>query len=363
MVASKLLKKIIHIDMDAFYASVEQMDNPELRKKPIVVGGNKKRGVVAAASYEARKYGIKSAMPSILAKKKCNKLIFVKPRFERYKEISNQIRNIFFDYTDLVEPLSLDEAFLDVTENKKNIPLANDIATEIRKRIKNEIGLTASAGISINKFIAKVATEINKPNGQKTIHPSQVDKFLEKLPIKKFFGIGKVTEKKMNDLDIYNGFDLKQVTLDNLRSHFGKSGEYFYNIVRSIHDNPVNPNRIRKSIGVEQTFFEDINSESFMLDKLNSIAQELENRLIMSNNKGKTVTIKLKYSDFNQQTRSKTVNEYLQAKEDFFPIIQDLLYQKEITKSVRLLGISITNLHSNNISGKKKLSMQLKFNF
>ena len=228
--------------MDAFYTSVEQMDNPELRKKPVVVGGNKQRGVVAAASYEAREYGIKSAMPSTLAKQRCDKLIFVTPRFERYKEISTQIRNIFFDYTDLVEPLSLDEAFLDVTENKKNISLATDIATEIRERIKNEIGLTASAGISINKFIAKVATEINKPNGQKTIHPSQIDGFLDNLPIEKFFGVGKVTAKKMNDLGVYNGFDLKKVTLDTLRSYFGKSGEHFYNIVRSIHYNPVKPN-------------------------------------------------------------------------------------------------------------------------
>ena len=348
--------------MDAFYASIEQMDNPKLKGKPVAVGRNKQRGVVAAASYEARKYGIKSAMPSILAKQKCRNLIFVTPRFKRYKEISAQIRNIFFDYTDLVEPLSLDEAFLDVTENKKNIPLASDIATEIRKRIKNEIGLTSSAGISTNKFIAKVATEINKPNGQKTIHPSQIDGFLEKLPIEKFFGVGKVTAKKMNNLGIYNGTDLKKNTLDTLKSHFGKSGEHFYNIIRNIQNNEVNPNRIRKSIGAEQTFSQDINSESFMLDKLNNIAEELENRLILSNNKGKTVTIKLKYSDFKQQTRSKTVNEYLQAKEDFFPIIRDLLYQEKMTKSVRLLGISITNLYSNNILDEKKFNIQLKFN-
>ena len=194
--------------MDAFYSSVEQMDNPNIKGKPVAVGGSKERGVVAAASYEARKYGVKSAMPSILAKKKCKNLIFVKPRFKRYKEISNQIRNIFFDYTDLIEPLSLDEAFLDVTKNKKNIPLASDIATEIRERIKNEIGLTASAGISINKFIAKVATEVNKPDGQKTIHPSQVDGFIDALPIEKFFGVGKVTAKKMNGLGIFNGADL-----------------------------------------------------------------------------------------------------------------------------------------------------------
>ena len=348
--------------MDAFYASIEQMDNPKLKGKPVAVGRNRQRGVVAAASYEAREYGIKSAMPSILAKQKCENLIFVTPRFKRYKEISAQIRNIFFDYTDLVEPLSLDEAFLDVTENKKNIPLASDIATEIRERIKNEIGLTSSAGISTNKFIAKVATEINKPNGQKTIHPSQIDGFLEKLPIEKFFGVGKVTAKKMNNLGIYNGADLKKNTLNTLKSHFGKSGEHFYNIIRNIHNNEVNPNRIRKSIGAEQTFSQDINSESFMLDKLNNIAEELENRLILSKNKGKTVTIKFKYSDFKQHTRSKTVNEYLQKKEDFFPIIRDLLYQEKMTKSVRLLGISITNLYSNNILDEKKFNIQLKFN-
>ena len=196
---SKIIRKIIHIDMDAFYSSVEQMDNPNIKGKPVAVGGSKERGVVAAASYEARKYGVKSAMPSILAKKKCKNLIFVKPRFKRYKEISNQIRNIFFDYTDLIEPLSLDEAFLDVTENKKNISLAANIAREIRTRINNEIGLTASAGISINKFIAKVATEVNKPDGQKTIHPSQVDEFIDALPIQKFFGVGQVTAKRMNE--------------------------------------------------------------------------------------------------------------------------------------------------------------------
>ena len=348
--------------MDAFYASIEQMDNPKLRGKPIAVGGNRQRGVVAAASYEARGYGVKSAMPSILARKKCRNLIFITPRFKRYKEISAQIRNIFFDYTDLVEPLSLDEAFLDVTENKKNIHLASDIATEIRKRIKNEIGLTSSAGISTNKFIAKIATEINKPNGQKTIHPSQINDFLEKLPIEKFFGVGKITEKKMNDLGIYNGADLKKNSLDTLKSHFGKSGEHFYNIIRNTHKSEVNPNRIRKSIGAEQTFSKDINSESFILDELNNISEELESRLIISKNKGKTVTIKLKYSDFKQQTRSKTVNEYLQKKEDFFPIIRDLIYQETIIKPVRLLGISITNLYSNKKLDEKKINIQLKFN-
>ena len=349
--------------MDAFYSSVEQMDNPNIKGKPVAVGGSKERGVVAAASYEARKYGVKSAMPSILAKKKCKNLIFVKPRFKRYKEISNQIRNIFFDYTDLIEPLSLDEAFLDVTENKKNISLAANIAREIRTRINNEIGLTASAGISINKFIAKVATEVNKPDGQKTIHPSQVDEFIDALPIQKFFGVGQVTAKRMNELGIFNGADLKKFDVDNLKNHFGKSGEHFYKIVRSIQDNPVNPNRIRKSVGAERTFSQDIDSEGFMLDKLDGIADELENRMIQSDNKGKTVTIKLKYSDFTQQTRSKTIDDYLQTKEEIFPIIEELLYQKEIEKSVRLLGISITNLYRDNLLPKENFSVQLKFDF
>jgi len=349
--------------MDAFYSSVEQMDNPIIKGKPVAVGGSKERGVVAAASYEARKYGVKSAMPSILAKKKCKNLIFVKPRFKRYKEISNQIRNIFFDYTDLIEPLSLDEAFLDVTENKKNISLAANIAREIRTRINNEIGLTASAGISINKFIAKVATKVNKPDGQKTIHPSQVDEFIDALPIHKFFGVGQVTAKRMNELGIFNGADLKKFDIDNLKNHFGKSGEHFYKIVRSIQDNPVNPNRIRKSVGAERTFSQDIDSEGFMLDKLDGIADELENRMIQSDNKGKTVTIKLKYSDFTQQTRSKTIDDYLQTKEEIFPIIEELLYQKEIEKSVRLLGISITNLYRDNLLPKENFSVQLKFDF
>ena len=349
--------------MDAFYSSVEQMDNPQLKYKPVAVGGSKERGVVAAASYEARKYGVRSAMPSVMAKKKCKDLIFVKPRFERYKEISKQIRNIFFDYTDLVEPLSLDEAFLDVTNNKKNIPLATDIAKEIRDRIKNEIGLTASAGISINKFIAKVSTEINKPNGQKTIHPFKVDDFIESLPINKFFGVGKVTAKKMNKLGIYIGADLKTFDRLTLKKYFGKSGEHFYKIVRNIQDNPVNPNRIRKSIGAERTFSHDINSEGFMLDKLAGIADELEKRLNQSNNKGKTITIKLKYSDFSQQTRSRTIDGYMSTKEEFFPIIEELLYQKEIHKSVRLLGISITNLYREKLLPEEDYRVQLKFDF
>jgi len=359
----RIIRKIIHIDMDAYYASVEQMDNPELKGKPVAVGSSRIRGVVAAASYEARAYGVKSAMPSLQAKKICKNLIFVKPRFDRYKIISYKIRNIFNEYTDLIEPLSLDEAFLDVTKNKKNIPLASNIATEIRDRIYSEIGLTASAGISINKFIAKAATEINKPNGQKTIHPDKVDEFIDSLPIYKFFGIGKVTTKKMNAIGVYNGSDLKKQSENSLVKYFGKTGTHFFRTVHSIDNNPVNPNRIRKSVGAEQTFSQDIESEGFILDKLSGIANELEARMVKTSNRGKTVTIKIKFSDFTQQTRSKTTNKYFSKKEEFFPIIEELIFQKKINKSVRLLGISITNLFKGKIQKNIDYSLQLKFNF
>ena len=350
--------------MDAFYASVEQLDNPELKGKPVAVGGDRERGVVAAASYEARKYGVRSAMASVLARKKCKDLIFVRPRSYRYKEVSKQIKKIFSDYTDLIEPLSLDEAFLDVTINKKNIKLAADIAREIRFRIKSETGLTASAGISINKFMAKVATEVNKPNGQKTIHPSKVDDFIDELPIDRFFGVGRVTAKKMKELGIYKGRDLRKFDREELVSHFGKSGSHYYKIIRSIQDSPVNPSRIRKSVGAERTFSKDIDSESFMLDELDSIGDELERRMMKSENKGRTVTVKLKYSDFTQQTRSKTIEDYISTKEEFFPVIEELIYQKEIDKSVRLLGISISNLFREVEPPKKEeYSLQLKFDF
>jgi DNA polymerase IV len=311
------LRKIIHVDMDAFYASVEQLDNKELIGKPVVVGGSSERGVVAAASYEARKFGIRSAMSGVLAKKKCPHLIFVKPRFSRYKEISVKIRQIFNDYTDLVEPLSLDEAYLDVTENKKGNPSASLIAQEIRDRIFNELNLRASAGISINKFIAKVASDINKPNGQKTINPEEVILFLEELSVNKFYGVGKVTASKMNNLGIFKGLDLKKKSLDELTKLFGKSGKFYYNIVRGIHHSLVKPNRVRKSIAAERTFSKNISSEVFMLERLFTIAEELERRMTKSETKGKTITLKIKYSDFTQQTRSKTVQNFIQKKEVF----------------------------------------------
>ena len=359
----KIIRKIIHVDMDAFYASVEQLDDSSLKGKAVAVGSENERGVVAAASYEARKFGVRSAMPSVIAKKKCKNLIFVKPRFHRYKDISRKIRSIFFEYTDLVEPLSLDEAFLDVTENKKNISLASVIATEIRTKIKRQIGLNSSAGISINKFISKVATEINKPNGQKTIHPNHVDSFIDSLEIEKFFGIGKVTAKKMNNLGVFTGKDLRKFDQVDLLKYFGKSGKHYFEVVRSIQNNPVNPNRIRKSIGAEQTFSNDLNSENFILEKLDQIAEDLENRMKKNSNKGKTITVKIKYSDFTQETRSKTIDTYISKKEDFFPIIEQLIFHKDMIKSVRLLGISITNLYRTDTAGAKDYSLQLKFDF
>ena len=353
-------RKIIHVDMDAYYASVEQMDNPELRGKPVAVGGSENRGVVSAASYEARKFGVRSAISGVLAKKYCPEIIFVRPRFERYKEISSKIRKIFFDYTDLVEPLSLDEAYLDVTQNKKGNPSATLIAQEIRQRILDEVGLTASAGISINKFVAKVASDFNKPNGQKTVNPDEVLSFLEELPIKKFYGVGKVTTEKMYQLGIFTGADLKLKPLEFLEQHFGKSGSYYYHIVRGIHNSAVTPERVAKSVAAEHTFDENLTSEIFMLDKLEMIAAQLERRLQRYNVAGKTVTLKIKYSDFSLQTRSKTLPYFISDKALLLEAAKDLLYQERMKESVRLLGISLTNL---NTEVKKAVAVQLKFDF
>ena len=353
-------RKIIHVDMDAFYASVEQMDNPFLRGKPVAVGGGETRGVVAAASYEARKFGVRSAISGYLAKKNCPELIFVKPRFDRYKEISNKIRKIFYEYTDLVEPLSLDEAYLDVTQNKKGNPSATLIAQEIRKRIYNEVGLTASAGISINKFVAKIASDYNKPNGQKTVNPDEVVAFLEELPIRKFYGVGKVTTEKMYQLGIFTGFDLTNKSEEFLEKHFGKSGSFYFNVVRGIHNSEVKPERIAKSVAAEHTFNENLSSEIFMLEKLERIAEELEKRLKKYNIAGKTITLKIKYSDFTLQTRSKTLPYFISDKALLLETSKELLFQERMKDSVRLLGISLNNL---NTEIKKTVVVQLKFDF
>ena len=346
--------------MDAFYASVEQMDNPLLRGKPIAVGGSENRGVVAAASYEARKFGVRSAISGVMAKKNCPELIFVKPRFDRYKEISSKIQKIFYEYTDLVEPLSLDEAYLDVTNNKKGNPSATLLAQEIRQRIFNEVGLTASAGISVNKFVAKIASDYNKPNGQKTVNPDEVIPFLEELPIRKFHGVGKVTTEKMYQLGIFTGVELKSKTLEFLEKHFGKSGNFYYNVVRGIHNSEVKSNRITKSVAAEHTFDVNLSSEIFMIEKLEIIATALEKRLKRYNVAGKTVTLKIKYSDFSQQTRSKTLPYFISDKALIIEVVKELLYQERMKDSVRLLGISLSNL---NTEEKKFVVVQLKFDF
>jgi DNA polymerase-4 len=359
------LRKIIHVDMDAFYASVEQHDNPELMGKPVAVGGGSKRGVVSAASYEARKFGVRSAMSGYIAQQNCPQLIFVKPRFDRYNEISHQIRTIFFEYTDLVEPLSLDEAYLDVTKNKKGNPSATLIAEEIRRKIHLRTGLTASAGISINKFIAKVASDYNKPNGQKTVNPEEVIEFLESLEIRKFYGVGKVTADKMYKLGIFTGYDLKQKSPEFLDTHFGKSGRYYFDVVRGVHTSEVKPHRIPKSVGAERTFSENLSSEVFMLEKLEHIAQELERRLNKSNIAGKTITLKIKYSDFSLQTRSKTISYFIASKSLILETAKDLLYQESLDNSVRLLGISLSNLNTEKEekSAQESVYVQLKFDF
>ena len=359
-------RKIIHVDMDAFYASVEQMDFPELKGKPLAVGGNENRGVVSAASYEARKFGVRSAMSGVQAKRNCPELIFVKPRFDRYKEISKKIRKIFLDYTDLVEPLSLDEAYLDVTENKKNNPSASLIAQEIRKRIFDEVGLTASAGISVNKFVAKIASDYNKPNGQKTVNPEDVESFLDVLDIKKFYGIGKVTADKFYQLGIFTGYDLKQKSLEYLEKHFKNSAQYYFNISRGIHNSSVKPNRTVKSFGAERTFNENLSSEIYMEERLLNIATELEKRLQRSKISGRTITLKIKYSDFSLQTRSKTLQYYISDKFLLFDVAKELLYQERLKDSVRLLGISVNNLNTEEKKTKeipKSVSVQLQFEF
>jgi DNA polymerase-4 len=342
--SAPLHRKIIHVDMDAFYASVEQLDNPELKGKAIAVGGGEERGVVAAASYEARKYGVRSAMASALAKRKCPDLIFVKPRFDRYKEISNQIRSIFSSYTHLVEPLALDEAFLDVTDNISNHSSATEIAQEIRQRIFDETGLTASAGISINKFLAKIASDINKPNGQKTIKPNEAESFLENLPINKFFGIGKSTTEKMHAWGIFNGRNLKDHSLEFLQQNFGKAGQHYYNIVRGIHSSPVKPDRDRKSVGAERTFSTNVVNTEMALNEFERIAEIVDKRMKSIQKKGRTITIKVKFSDFTQITRSKSFDAATNDQSFIFEIAKELWLLEEIKKSVRLLGISLSNL-------------------
>lgn len=354
------MRKIIHIDMDAFYAAVEQRDFPELAGKPIAVGGSSKRGVVASASYEARKYGVRSAMPSVVATRKCPGLIFVKARFEVYRQVSTQIREIFLEYTDLVEPLSLDEAYLDVTHNHKAMRSATLMAEEIRKKIYETTQLTASAGISFNKFLAKTASDINKPNGLKVIHPKEALTFLDELPIHKFHGIGKVTAERMKKMNIHTGADLKKLSQVDLVKRFGKMGLHFYHIVRAEDERPVNPNRIRKSIGAERTFSEDLTTIQAMQEKTNYLCEVVHNAMVKKDNFGRTLTLKVKYADFTIITRSRSFGGELREaafmKETALKLLKENIQDGD---RVRLLGISVSNLSQEQIIG----GIQLSFDF
>ncbi len=337
-------RKIIHIDMDAFYASIEQRDDEQLRGKPVAVGGAAARGVVAAASYEARKFGVRSAMPSVTAKRKCPGLIFVKPHFEVYKQVSQQIRTIFARYTLLIEPLSLDEAYLDVTQNLKGMASATGIAKEIKAAIRAETGLTASAGISYNKFLAKLASDEKKPDGLFVITPDMGLGFIETLPVAKFHGVGPATTAKMNSLGIHTGRDLRECELAFFVKVFGKAGRFYYWIARGVDERPVQPNRVRKSIGSETTFLEDVTDFEGMRAALIELAAKVWRHCAANNMHGKTVTLKVKYFDFQTLTRSKTLAHPIKDEAALAAISIGLLVRLAPVKGVRLLGVTLSSL-------------------
>lgn len=348
--------------MDAFFAAVEQLDNPRLRGKPVVVGGRpQSRGVVATASYEARPFGVHSAMSCAQAYRLCPQAVFVKPRFERYKEISAQIRDIFYDYTDLVEPLSLDEAYLDVTENKANNPSATLIAREIRQRIREETGLSASAGVAGTKFLAKIASDMDKPDGLTVIAPSKAQAFIDALPIGRFHGIGKATEKRMLANNITCGLDLRQRSELDLVNLFGKSGHHYFNIANGRDDRPVQPNRIRKSVGAEETFAKDLSHFAEMEAELEPIAANVERRLTRLHARGKTITLKVRYADFKRVTRSETMGAHIREAEVLMEICRRLLRSTQAEeKTVRLLGITVSKL-DNEIAEEAARQLELEF--
>jgi len=340
-------RKIIHVDMDAFYASVEQRDNPDLRGKPVAVGGSRERGVVAAASYEARKFGVRSAMPSVTAKRQCPDLIFVKPRFEVYKAVSQQIREIFAEHTLIIEPLSLDEAYLDVTENLQGIPLARDVALAIRAKIKDVTGLNASAGISYNKFLAKLASDHRKPNGQYVITPEMGPAFVEALPVGKFHGIGPATSGKMNALGLYTGLDMRNQSLEFMQANFGKAGVYYYWISRGVDNREVRADRMRKSVGAENTFSNDLTEFEAMAAELQPLIDKVWLHCEDKGARGRTVTLKVKFSDFEIITRSRSVPVAVSSRMDLEGLSVALLQNEmPLPKPVRLLGISLSSLQS-----------------
>ncbi|WP_461147099.1 DNA polymerase IV [Spirosoma pulveris] len=353
-------RKIIHIDMDAFYASVEQRDNPELRNRPLAVGGSRQRGVVAAASYEARQFGVRSAMASSIALRKCPDLVFVKPRFDVYKAVSNQIRSIFARHTDQIEPLSLDEAYLDVTDNLPENSSATQIAQLIKEQIKQETLLTASAGVSYNKFLAKLASDYRKPDGLYVIKPQQGPGFVEGLTVGQFHGIGRVTAEKMNQLGIFTGLDLRGQTEAFLTRHFGKVGHHYYCIARAIDHRPVTPNRIRKSVGSENTFADDLTEQDQLIDQLIPLVDSVWSYCERTSVRGRTLTLKVKYADFEQITRSRTTLGILSSKTMLTQIAVDLLTTLfPLPKGIRLLGVSLSNLQSGERPENGQLTLDL----
>lgn len=358
--AAPSTRKIIHVDMDAFYASVEQRDNPELRGKPVAVGGSAARGVVAAASYEARAYGVRSALPSVTAKRRCPELIFVPPRFDTYRAVSAQIREIFAEHTDLIEPLSLDEAYLDVTENKQGIPVATEIATIIRVRIKEVTGLNASAGISYCKFLAKMASDLNKPNGQAVISPKNGPAFVEALSVKKFHGVGPATAAKMERLGILTGADLRSKPLSWLQEHFGKSGAWYYNISRGIDNRAVQPDRPRKSVGAEDTFMVDIVDLDAARAEITLLAAKVWRHCEAKGLHGRTVTLKVKYADFQIITRSRTTSTPIGQLDDFEAIAQSLIEPLfPAPKGIRLLGVTLSSFIDHEETETDQLELEI----
>lgn len=357
MMSSELnLRRIIHIDMDAFFASVEQRDHPEWRGKPLAVGHDSSRGVVATASYEARKYGVHSAMSIQTAKRQCPDLIIAPGRYEVYREVSATIHRIFHDYTDLVEPISLDEASLDVTQNKKDMDLAVDIAKEIKQRIHEETGLTASAGVSYNKFLAKIASEYRKPDGLFVIHPDRALDFIATLPVEDFWGVGGKTAERMHRLGIYNGAQLRSISLGYLLHTFGKAGRTFYDFARGIDDRPVVSERIRKSVGCEHTFSQDICLKSAVIIELYHVTLELVERLQESQFKGHTLTLKVKYGDFTTISRSITQAKVLRTKDDILPLAKKLMSRVDYDANhpIRLIGLAVVNPHAGEYREKER---------
>ncbi|WP_426443137.1 DNA polymerase IV [Bradyrhizobium genosp. P] len=346
--------------MDAFYASVEQRDNPDLRGKPVAVGGSRERGVVAAASYEARKCGVRSAMPSVTAKRQCPDLIFVKPRFEVYKAVSQQIREIFAEHTAIIEPLSLDEAYLDVTENLQGIPLARDLALAIRAKVKQETGLNASAGISYNKFLAKLASDHRKPNGQYVITPEMGPAFVEALPVGKFHGIGPATSTKMNALGLYTGLGIRNQSFEFMQTNFRKAGSYYYWISRGVDNREVRANRVRKSVGAENTFSTDLTEVDTMLSELQPLIDKVWRHCEENGSRGRTVTLKVKFADFELISRSRTVASTVGSRNELETASTELLKALfPMEKAVRLLGLSISSFEADDHGTPKQIPLAL----